>query len=158
MGNIMAGENYKIGSNEEKTVRFPDKVETEGIGECIAIGILDHGEKIGYLGHYINRSDQPGALLDQAIESAGSIGDLEVALAGNIPLSEEDVAEIGGDFDGNLWDTRLYGERVLNTVLSRCMGLNRIRNFLQWVPREGSYSMKVNTETDEIEVIWENND
>ena len=147
----MAGEFYRVDSESEpKIVHYPDKIETEGIGPCMAVGILNHGTRQGYLGHYVGWDTSSQTLVDRAISEAKKIGDLEVALAGNIPPSREDARSYGVNFEEILEFHKAHGRWALQMVRSK--GIKRIQNYLQDDPSKHSYEVVVDTEKRKIEV------
>ncbi|MDO8660547.1 MAG: hypothetical protein Q7K43_01535 [Candidatus Woesearchaeota archaeon] len=130
----MAGEYYDIDSESEpKIVQHPDKIETGGIATCMGVGILNHRTRKGYLGHYFNFDTSSEALVNRAIKEAQNMGDLEVALAGNIPLSREDVVSSGNNFEGLLELYRAHGRWALQMVSMLSRNCFRSRNYFLFV-------------------------
>jgi hypothetical protein len=155
----MAGEYYELELGDEpKVVRYPDKIETGGIATCIAVGILNHVTKQGYLGHYYFLERSSESLIDRAISEAQNIADLEVALAGNVPFIWEDGLEFDANFEKEVFDNvikdleshRAHGRWALQMVKSK--GIRRIQNHLLENPRKDSYEMLVDTEERRIKV------
>jgi len=143
----MAGEYYEVEvGGKPMVVEYPDKVETGGISGCMGVGILNHKTKKGYLGHYIAEDKTSESLINRAIHEAQDISDLEVALAGNIPLNEEDVKLSGGDFYDTLKSHREHGKWALEMVKSKGIDVKNIKNNLQIFPTEDSYGVFIDTE------------
>lgn len=147
----MVGEFYEIASGDDpKVVQYPDKVETGGVATCMAIGILNHKTRKGYLGHFFNWDTSSESLVDRVIREAKNTGDLEVALAGNIPQSREDVKSYGGNYEEVLESYRAHGRWTLQMVRSK--GIRKIQNYLQDDSSEDSYEMIIDTEQSRIDV------
>jgi len=149
----MAGEFYEIYTDEEHIiVEYPDKAVTMGISGCIGIGILNHKLKRGYLKHHGGRNKYSDSLIKRAINDAQNIGDLEVALAGNIPLSEEDAKINEEDFYKSLNESREHGKWALEMIKSKGINAKKIQNHLQIYPSKDCYNILIDTEKGKIEV------
>ncbi|MFH1503274.1 MAG: hypothetical protein ABIE36_01300 [Candidatus Diapherotrites archaeon] len=149
----MAGEYYEVEvGGKPKVVEYPDKVETGGISGCMGVGILNHKTKKGYLGHYIAEDKTSKSLINRAIHEAQNISDLEVALAGNIPLNKEAAKDSEGDFDDRLKICRAHGKWAFEMVKLKGINIKNIKNYLQKNPSEDSYEIFIDTELGIMEV------
>jgi len=149
----MAGEYYEVDvGGKPKVVEYPDKVETGGISTCMGVGILNRQSKKAYLEHYITNDKTSESLVDRAIKEAENIGDLEVVLVGNSPLSEEDTKLFEGDFKESLDSFREHGKWAFEMVKSKRINIKNIKNYLKNYPNENSYEIFIDTEINKIKV------
>lgn len=148
-------ERYEISSGEQKKVQYPDKVITQGVATCHAIGILNPKKGLGYLGHFYNWDTLGESLLNRAISEATTPADLEIAIAGNIPQSREDVASYRGDFQKVLEDYRQHGRWLSDLLNAKGIDPKNIKNVLIDNPTDDSYEMEVDTETGKITITKE---
>ena len=149
----MKGEYHDVGVGEAKRAAYPDKIETNGITSCLGIGILNKKDRIGYLGHYVNGVSSPESLIDRAVDEAHDIGDLEVALAGNIPLSRESLEGDVKSFEEALEAYRKHGRWALQMVRSKGIKEGNIRVWFGENPLDNYYfSMTVDTEKNTIKI------
>ncbi|MBS3144767.1 hypothetical protein J4208_04235 [Candidatus Woesearchaeota archaeon] len=127
------------------TACYPCNIETFGITNCVGLGILNHKLRKGYVGHHFPLVKTPEELIDRALREAKNIGDLEIALAGNIPLSKE-ITKIGGvDFRENLESYREHKRWLLEMVKRKGINLSRIQDHLQTFPSRNDYALIVDT-------------
>lgn len=149
----MTGEYYDIDTGAEPgIVEYPNKLETGGISTCTGVAILNHKTKKGYLGHYIPQDTSSEYLIDRAIKESSNINDLEVMVAGNLPLSRNDVLEFGYDFDEVSELSNKHGRWTIEMIKSKGIKLKKIKSYLQETPGEYYYNMTVDTEVKKIEI------
>ena len=149
----MTGKFYEADMGKEFiVVKYPDKAETGGISTCMGVGVLNHKTKKGYLGHYIIYDKTSESLINRSVNEAQDMGDLEVVLVGNIPLSEEESKHLEEDFKGSLESHREHGKWALEMIKSKGINLKNIQNYLQNYPCADSYEMIVDTEKVTIKV------
>jgi len=149
----MTGEYYEVEvGGEPIVVEYPDKGETGGISTCMGVGILNNQLKKGYLGHYISFDTDSESLVNKAVSEAKNIGDLEVALVGNIPLSEENTKFTEDNFENVLENYREHGKWALEMVKSKGINIKNIKNLLKKNPCEDSYEIFIDTELGIMEV------
>ena len=142
---------HTIKSGEKpKVISFPGKAKIEGIETCMGVAILNYRKRKAYVGEYFNFDTSSEALVDQAISEARKIGDLEVVLVGNIPLSRADAEFCKDDFQTVLEQYREHERWALQMLESK--GITRVRNHLEQDPVDGFYKMMVYTATKRIEV------
>ena len=134
---------------EPKVISFPGKGKIEGIETCMGFAILNRRKRKAYIGEYFNFDTSSEALVDHAISEARNIGDLEVTVVGNIPLSKADVKFCRDDFQTVLEQYRAHGIWALQMLESK--GITRVRNHLEQDPVDGHYNLKVYTAARKIE-------
>jgi len=157
---IIRGNIHIVEVDDFTRVCYPDKAETGGISPCIGLGILNRKNRMGYLKHaypyvYEKKVGDFELFLDQAIIEAEDINDLEIALAGNIPLPEEEF-ENASNFQRQLEAHRHYNRLLINMIKAKGIKNKNIQNHLAEKPNpDYSYVMCVDTEEAKIEVKLE---
>jgi len=118
----------------------------------MGVGILNNQLKKGYLGHYISFDTTSESLVNKAVSEAKDLGDLEVALVGNIPLSKEDARINKINLDENLRSFREHRKWTLEMIKSKGISSKKIQNYLQKYHISDSYSIFIDTGKGIIEI------
>lgn len=137
-------EHYEIGSDKTATVRYPDAVSTGGVGPCLAVGVLDHLNGKGYLGHfYGGMEDQAFSFMDMVLGETDDLSLLEVVVVGNMPLPKEAIDYGGGDFDKHLNNYKNIRKEITNYFYNK--SIDNLETYFLDNPDDSSYSITIDT-------------
>ncbi len=140
-------------------IEYPDKAYTKGVGPCFAVGILNRALRVGYLGHFLTGSmvevKSFEEMLNQAKSEAGRLSHLEMALAGTVPSTIDDIlltrkAGVAVEFRDILAELLKYREIIRGVVKSSGVPRHKVMDFLENGPSECDYSITVDTERGKI--------
>ena len=148
-------EYHEVGTTDAKRIEYPDKTRTGGIDTCYGIGILNTKTQVGYLCHYHRCDTEGDALVKQAINEADSPDDLTMKIAGNTPLSKEQIRFIKSDVELAANTHREFGEWLHQLPKENGIDPDKVKFHLNEKPDGPSYEMEVDTETGEITVTPE---
>ncbi|MFC1647488.1 hypothetical protein ACFL10_00655 [Patescibacteria group bacterium] len=134
---------FELFDDEQKRVEFPDVVITTGVDTCVALGIINTRKRIGYLGHFLPLLTLPELLLDDAIEEAENIQELNISIAGSNPHY------LFGRNDDALAYIKWLKEMI------RVKGIMPRQIISMHLKGEGCYTMSVDTKANKIRTIIE---
>ena len=142
---------YEVDMDDDNplVINYPDIGVTDALGPCIGVALLNKISRRGYLDHV--ETGNYRKVIDLALSEAGKPGELELVLAGNVPLLEEDIIRI--DTVENFRNDEKRIRKNLMDYINICgIPKNNVRTYFPNNPSLISYKMIVDTKKSKIDV------